>query len=92
MQIGIGITYGLKNTDYINVIGDFIFTISVSKKFAHNIDAFFRANNTVTTENINELKKLCNRSDKVKMVFTRSKKEAAKWHTKWNKDFYIPRQ
>ncbi len=40
-EIAIGASYGLKNTEYLNVLGDFIFKITVSTKFAKDIDLFF---------------------------------------------------
>lgn len=91
LQAGIGIDHGLKNTEYINVLGDFIFKVSVSKKFADTIEKFFKENNKITPENQKELERLCNSKDTAKMVFTRSKKEAAKWHIGFNKHFYAPR-
>lgn len=88
LQIGIGIDYGLKKTEYINVLGDFIFKVSVSKKFSEDLEAFFKQNPDITPENQLELERLCNRKDASKMVFTRSKKEADKWRSKFNKYFY----
>lgn len=92
VQINTGISYGIKKTEYINVLGDFIFKVSVSKKFSDNIETFFQKNGTVTPENKVELQKLCNRKDPAKMIFTRSKKEADKWRSKFKKDFYIPKK
>lgn len=89
LQVGISIDYGLKNTEYINVLGDFIFKVSVSKRFADDLDAFYKNNREITPENKMELEKLCNRKDSAKMVFTRSKKEADKWRVKFNKYFYF---
>jgi hypothetical protein len=91
LQIATGITYGLKNTDYINVLGDFIFKVSVSKRFANDLEAFFRKHQTITSENQKELETLCNRKDTTKMVFTRSKKEATMWRAKYQKYFFVPR-
>ena len=90
VQVGLGIGYALKNTEYVNVLGDFIFKVSVSKKFADDLDAFFKQNKEVTAENQAELEKLCSRKDAAKMVFTRSKKEASVWRAKFNKYFYTP--
>jgi len=92
VQINTGITYGIKKTEYINVLGDFIFKVSVSKKFSDDIEAFFQKNEKITSENKIELQKLCNRKDPAKMIFTRSKKEADKWRTKFKKDFYVPKK
>ena len=86
-KIGIDISFGLKNTEYINVFGDFIFKVSVSKKFANDIDAFFEKYNEITTENQIELDEICNRKDTTKMVIIRSKKEAEKWRAKFKKYF-----
>lgn len=90
VQIGIGVDYGLKNNEYLNVLGDFIFKVSVSKQFAKDVEAFFKKYKEITPENQKELEKLCNRKDAAKMVFTRSKKEADKWRAKFNKYFYLP--
>jgi hypothetical protein len=91
IQIGTGINYGLKKTEYINVLGDFIFKVSVSRRFSEDIDVFFRKYGEINLENHLELEKLCNRKDSTKMVFTRSKKEADKWRIKFKKHFYIPK-
>lgn len=90
LQIGLGTDYGLKNTEYINVLGDFIFKISMSKKFADDIDKFFKTYNSVDGTNQAELEKICNRNDTSKLVLIRSKKEADKWRAKFKKHFYVP--
>ena len=91
LEIAIGASYGLKNTEYLNVLGDFIFRVTVSTRFAKDIDAFFKKYKAVTDENRQELLDLCNRKDTVKMVFTRSKKEADKWRAKYKKDYFMTR-
>lgn len=91
VQIGTGIDYGIKKTEYINVLDDFIFKVSVSKKFSDDIEAFFAKHSDVTADNREELEKLCNRKDAARMVFTRSRKEAAKWEVKFKKHFYQPK-
>lgn len=91
VQIGTGIDYGLKKTEYINVLGDFIFKVSVSKKFADDIERFFNTHNEINGQNLPELEKLCNRNDGAKMIFTRSQKEADKWRTKFKKHFFMPK-
>ena len=92
LQISIGTSLGLNKTEYINVLGDFIFKVTVSKKFSEDLEAFFKINEKVTPENRMELEKICERKDTAKMVFTRSKKEADKWRSKFKKYFYIPRK
>lgn len=91
LQIATGVNYGFKNTEYINVLGDFIFKVSTSKKFGDDLESFFKKNSEINEKNRTELEKLCNRKDTARMVFIRSKKEADKWRTKFKKDFYIPK-
>jgi DNA-binding PadR family transcriptional regulator len=90
-QISINANLGLKNNEYINVFGDFIFKVTVGKKFAEDINNFFKKNKIVSESNRKELEDLCNRNETSKMILTRSKKEADKWRAKFNKHFYIPK-
>ncbi len=90
LQINTGVDYGLKNNEYINVLGDFIFKVTMSKKFGNDIEKFFNKHNIINPENLSELANICNRNDPSKMVFTRSKKEADKWRSKYKKYFYKP--
>jgi hypothetical protein len=92
IQTGVGLHLGLGKTEYINVVGDFIFKISVSKRFSEDIDSFFKQYKKITPENLAELKKLCDRKDPAKLTLIRSKNEAAKWRVKFNKYFYLPKK
>ncbi len=91
-QITTGVTYGLDSTTYINVLGDFIFKVQTSKKFGADIDVFFKKNKVMTSEALMGLQALCNRKDKVKMTLIKSKKESAKWRSKFKKYFFITKQ
>ena len=91
-QIGTGINLGFKNTEYVNVLGDFIFKISVSKKFSEDLEAFFNRNKEITFQNKTELEYLCNRKDTTKMTLIRSKSQAEKMRIKFSKSFYLPKQ
>lgn len=90
-QIGVGIAYDKKRVEYVNVLGDFIFKVSMSEAFNTDIDVFFKTHDKVTPANIGELEKICSRKDTAKMTFIRSKKEAALWRTKFKKDFFVPK-
>ena len=91
VQVGIGLGMGLKKTEYINVLGDYIFKVTVSKRFSEDIDAFFKKYSEITPESSLMLEKLCNRKDPTKITLMRSKKESAKQRAKFNKHFYVPR-
>lgn len=89
VQVGLGLNLGFKKTEYINVLGDYIFKVSVSKRFSEDLDTFFKKNPIINQENSLELEKLCNRKDPTKITLVRSKKEAEKIRIKFNKHFYI---
>jgi hypothetical protein len=91
-QIAIGIPYSTKTTEYINVLGDYIFKVSLSKKLSKDLELFFKTHTEITLQSKAELEKLCSRKDSAKMIFTRSKKEAAFWQTKFKKHFFLPKQ
>lgn len=91
IQISTGTSHGFKKTEYINILGDFIFKITVSKKWSDDIEKFFSTHTDMDSKSQAELVKLCNRNDEVRMLFTRSKKEADKWRAKYKKHFYIPK-
>jgi hypothetical protein len=90
LQINNGIDHGIKKTEYINVLGDFIFKVSVSKNFSNDLETFFKEHMNMDQQSLLELEKICNRNDSAKMLLTRSKKEASKWQAKFKKHFYIP--
>ncbi|MES2225769.1 MAG: hypothetical protein V4480_03095 [Patescibacteria group bacterium] len=89
-QIGVGIHLGLKRTEYLNVLGDFIIRVSVSKRFSEDLDSFFERNPVMTPAAKRELIKLGSRKDPARMTFIRSRKEAEKWRIKYNKYFFVP--
>ena len=89
VQIGIGLNLGFKKTEYINVLGDYIFKVSVSKRFSDDLSMFFKKNQNINQENNLELDKLCSRKDSTKITLMRSKREADKIRIKFNKHFYI---
>ncbi len=91
IQTGVGINPGFKNTEYVNILGDFIFKISMSKKFSEDLEKFFTKYSIVDENNTGELNNICTKKDSVKMTFTRSKKESDKYRAKFKKYFYIPK-
>jgi len=91
LRINTGISYNLKDREYINVLGDFIFKVTVSRKFSNDLDKFFTTYKEISDQNLDKLKKICTRNDKTKMTLIRSKKNADQWRTKFKKDFYIPK-
>ncbi|HRH24991.1 MAG TPA: hypothetical protein PLQ20_01480 [Candidatus Paceibacterota bacterium] len=87
-QIATGINIGLKNNEYINVLDDFIFKVSLGKKVSNDIDIFFKTHKNITEENLQELNFLTLKRENCRMIFTKSKKEADKYRAKFKKYFY----
>ena len=71
------------------MLGDYIFKVSVSKRFSDDLSMFFKKNQNINQENNLELDKLCSRKDSTKITLMRSKREADKIRIKFNKHFYI---
>ncbi len=92
VQVGTGIAMGLKKTEYINVLGDYVFKVSTSRRFGDDIDMFFKKYSEITPKNRVELERLCTRNDPTKITLMRSKKEADKWRAKFKKYFYVPKR
>lgn len=91
IQINTGITYGNENTVYINVVGEYIFKVHTSKKFAEDIKKFLHETKIITPQTLDVLKTIIERKDHAKLTIKRSKKESQKWFTKYKKDFVFPK-
>ncbi len=92
VEIGTGIDLGLSEDTYINVLGDYIFKVTVGSRFAKDIDTFFKTHTTMTDEASNALARLIARDEHTKFAFKRSTKEAALWRSRFGKYFHLPRQ
>jgi predicted transcriptional regulator len=90
-QIGIGIPFNTKRTEYINVLGEYVFKVSLSDKLNKALDEFFKTHKEITPENKPLLENLCNSKSGVKMVFTKSKKGSALLRERFNKYFFVPK-
>lgn len=90
LKINVGFNFSLENTEYINVVGDYIFKVSMSKRFADDLDDFFNIEKTISEENLDKLLKIVKRKEKAKLVFKHSKKEADIWRKKFRKYFVFP--
>jgi hypothetical protein len=87
LQINTGITYSNDHTVYINVVGDYIFKVYTSKKFALQLESFFKKYPVITDEARLEIIKLSQEKDRTKLVIKRSLKESQKWFSRYRKDF-----
>jgi hypothetical protein len=87
LQINTGISYGNDNTVYINVVGDYIFKVYTTKKFASKLDLFFKTHSIITEQSQKELLIISQEKDKTKLVIKRSRKESQKWLARYKKDF-----
>lgn len=91
VKINIGESYGLKSNQYLSVVGDYIFEITMDESFEKEVDDFFKKNrkiNELTQKQINAISKRKYRS---KLKLSKNKKKADMWRKKYRKDFYIPK-
>ncbi len=91
LKMNVGFDLGQPKTEYINIVGNFIFKVSMSNRFAKDMDVFFKTYTEVTKENIGELMQIVERADKAKLIFKHSKKEADLWKAKFRKYFIFPK-
>lgn len=91
VKINIGTTYNLPNTTYINVVGDYIFKVTIGEIFSSRIDTFFNEKSIVDVPSMEYIEKITSQKEKTKILIKRSKKEATIWRTKYRKYFIFPK-
>ncbi len=91
IKMNIGFDLGQPKTEYVNIVGNFIFKVSMSNRFAKDMDMFFKTYTEVTKENIGKLMQIVERTEKAKLIFKHSKKEADTWRIKFKKYFVFPK-
>jgi hypothetical protein len=80
-----------KNTQYVVVIGDFIYITTIEQWRADAIDAWYQTYTTITPENTQELSEIINKRGRIKVKILRNKKKATEWRKKIGKYFLIPK-
>lgn len=76
---------------YINVIGDYIITVFMSEEFTREINNWYKINEDVNADNIQDLKGIIKNSGKVKIIIKKNKKKADSYRTHLSKFFYFPK-
>lgn len=90
LQINIGKTYSLKNNTMINILGDFLFEVTIDQNLARAVETIYT--HDYPEETVRErIQKLITNNYKTKLVLTRNKKRAQSLAKKIAKDFYFPK-
>ena len=91
VKINLNESYGLNLNQYLAVLGDYVFEVTIDSAFGEKINKLFMETDKlddITQEKITVLSKLKYRS---KLKLSKNKKKADFWRTKFKKDFYIPK-
>lgn len=92
IKINNGMKYGLRPNQYLAVVGDYIFNISIEYSFEQQVDQVF---NDYDGKNFEQTRKtlelLSNSSYSSKLKLSKNSIKAQKWRNQFAKDFHIPR-
>lgn len=91
IKINIGESYGLKNNQYLSVIGDYIFEITTELEFEKEITNFFKNHKKIDEVAQKQIHALSKKKYKSKLKLSKNKKKTNEWRRKFEKDFYIPK-
>lgn len=90
VKINTGISYNLKNNQYLSVVGDYVFEITTDLKFEERVQKFFIENEKIDGIAQKQIAAISKQKYKSKIKLSRNKKKADAWRKKFKKDFYIP--
>lgn len=80
------------STRYINIIGDYVIDVSLEKRVADAMDAFYVRTREWTPDAARELHHLVEGRGRIKLIISRNAKKAERLRRKLLKSFYIPKQ
>jgi hypothetical protein len=89
-SFSLGNQFGLKNTQYMNIIGDYIIEVTLDTEVSDKIDAFYNDYSTLQAAEITELQTIVTKVGKNKLVVSRNTQKAQKWRSRLAKNFLIP--
>lgn len=92
VQINTGESYSLKSSQYLSVVGDFIFQMTTSAEFGEKVDQFFNQNKVMTSAARQELLELSKEKYRSRLTLVRNKKKAKDWLKKFSKDFAVSKE
>jgi hypothetical protein len=90
-RINTGISYGLSDNQYLAILGDYVFEITLDKKFSGQIGEIFKTNENLTNDVLDIILSLSKRRFSSKLKLSKNKKKANIWRKRFEKDFHIPR-
>ncbi|MBI2426708.1 MAG: hypothetical protein HYV34_02580 [Candidatus Kerfeldbacteria bacterium] len=80
------------STRYINIIGDYVIDVSLEKRVADAMDAFYTRTREWTPDVGRALRHLVEERGRTKLVISRNAKKAEQLRRKFLKSFYIPKE
>jgi hypothetical protein len=91
VQINLNETYGLKQNEYLAVLGDYIFEVTIDETFEKHVYEFFESVQNEGEIDQEKILALSKQKHRAKMRLSKNKKKADVWRRRFNKNFYVPK-
>lgn len=89
IKINNGVDYGLRPNEYLAVVGDYVFNISVEHAFEQAVDELFQASASVADIKA-PIRELAKQKYTSKLKLSKNSKKAIKWRQTFANDYAIP--
>lgn len=90
VKINTGISYNLKDNQYLSVVGDYIFEITTDPEFEKMVHTFFTEHTGIDELAQKQIEAISKKKYRSKLKLSKNKKKADMWRKKFKKDFYVP--
>lgn len=80
----------VKNTNYLAVLGDYVYTVIIEQWRADAIDEWFKQHTSITEASSKELREIIRRQGKIRVKISHDSKKAKSLRKKIAKYFHIP--
>ncbi len=91
VKINVGESYGLGPNQYLSVVGDYVFEVTIDPEFEKRVHHFFLENKSIDEVAQRQIEAISKQKYKSKLKLSKNKKKADAWRTKFKKDFYVPK-
>lgn len=85
----LGADLGLKKTQYLNIIGEYVIEVELDNTTTERIDDYFKKYKTLAEADKSELQAIVEERGRNKLTLIHSTKKAHKWRSRLAKDFMI---
>lgn len=90
VKVNTGRSYGLKQNQYLSVVGDYVFEVTTDPHFEKEVNEFFNKNDLVDELAQKQIAAISRKKYSSKLKLSKNKKKADAWRKKYKQDFYVP--